>query len=94
MTFIGMQDCAATAEICRAQLWQWIRYGAKLEDGRPITSEFQEQMLEEILNEILVSVGPDAFAASQFVRAGALLSEMTEGDFQEFLTTVAYRDLD
>jgi len=87
-----MED-AATAEISRAQLWQWIRYGARTEDGGAITPERFEQVLGEILAEIPKTLGAKNRATAKFERAGRLLRELSEGDFQEFLTTAAYQDL-
>jgi malate synthase len=87
-----MED-AATAEICRAQLWQWVRYGARLEDGRTITAEMHDQVLADILEELSACMGAQAFSVSKFERAAELLRELSTGDFQEFLTTRAYDDL-
>jgi malate synthase len=89
----NLMEDAATAEICRAQLWQWIRYGARLDDRRLITPELHEQMLLETLSQIRASIGHQAYAASRFIRASGLLTELVGGDFQEFLTTAAYREL-
>jgi malate synthase len=89
----NLMEDAATAEICRAQLWQWIRYGARLDDDRIITSELHDQVLEEIREQICASMGAQAYAASKFERASELLMEFTRGEFQEFLTTAAYRDI-
>jgi malate synthase len=87
-----MED-AATAEICRAQLWQWIRYGAKLDDGRVIDSTLFEGALEEILQSVRDAMDSDAFQASRFLRAAEIVRELSEGEFSEFLTTTASRDL-
>ena len=89
----NLMEDAATAEICRAQLWQWIRYGAKLDDGRTITAELYEGVLSDIMEELCASMGLQAYSASKFDRAGELLRELSTGDFQEFLTTAAYADL-
>jgi len=87
-----MED-AATAEISRAQLWQWIRYGAHTEDGGAITPERFEQVLGEILEEIPKTLRAKDRGSAKFERAGRLLRELSVGDFQEFLTTSAYQDL-
>lgn len=89
----NLMEDAATAEICRAQLWQWIRYGAKLEDGRTITAELHEQELTEIMEALCDAMGADAYSASKFERAGELLRELSTQEFREFLTTTAYADL-
>ena len=89
----NLMEDAATAEICRAQLWQWIRYGARLEDGRMITPELHDEVLADILEELCAAMGAQAYYASKFQRAAELVSELSTGDFREFLTTTAYADL-
>jgi len=89
----NLMEDAATAEISRAQLWQWIRYGARTDDGRAITQQRFEQALAEILEQLPKTLRTRNFATSKFDRAGQLLRELSEGDFQEFLTTAAYQDL-
>ena len=88
-----MED-AATAEICRAQLWQWIHYSAKLDDGRAVTSALFDTLLAEILESIRNTVGSDAFETSRFRRAAEIVSQLSQGEFCEFLTTRASEDLD
>jgi len=83
---------AATAEISRTQIWQWIRYSAHLDDGRTISAEMHGQMLQDILNRTRIAIGEQAFAASKFQRAAELLRELSTGEFREFLTTMAYQD--
>lgn len=89
----NLMEDAATAEISRAQLWQWIRYGACLDDGRVITSELYRQMLDDVLKQIRTRMGTDAYEESKFPRAAQLLLTLTSGEFQDFLTTAAYSDL-
>ena len=89
----NLMEDAATAEICRTQIWQWIRYGARMDDGRIVTANLHDSILEDILEELSESMGPQAFAVSKFERAGELLKEFKTGPFQEFLTTAVYRDL-
>jgi malate synthase len=78
----NLMEDAATAEICRAQVWQWLRHGAKLSDGRPVTPELVRTMIAEQKNKLKGS--RMAEAAEIFERM------MTSPDFAEFLTTVAY----
>ena len=87
-----MED-AATAELCRAQLWQWIRHGAGMDGGGAITRELCEQLLEECLKDVKQSIGPGAYRRSRFDRAGEILKALCSGGFQEFFTTSAYVDL-
>jgi malate synthase len=89
----NLMEDAATAEICRAQLWQWIRYGAKLDDGRALTSARFQRVLAKTLESIRNSGGIDAFEASRFMRAAEIVSQLSDGEFCEFLTTRASEDL-
>jgi len=90
-----MED-AATAEIARAQLWQWIRHDAgRLDDGRDITLALVREWQREALEEIRQQVGDEGFAAGGFEPAAALLDEVTADDgFVEFITLPAYSRLD
>jgi malate synthase len=89
----NLMEDAATAEISRTQIWQWIRYGTKLEDGRTITTEMHDAILGEVLKQMRSSMGEPAFGASKFPRAAELLRQLNAGEFREFLTTTAYEDL-
>ncbi len=88
----NLMEDAATAEISRAQLWQWIRYGAPLDDGRTITRDMMSIALVDILDGIKQELGTSGFASSKFERAAELLSEFSTHEFQDFLTTAAYAD--
>jgi malate synthase len=89
----NLMEDAATAEISRTQIWQWIRYGARLDDGRTITAEMHDWMLREILISTRKAIGEPAYAASKFERAAGLLRQLSTGEYREFLTTTAYQDL-
>jgi len=89
----NLMEDAATAEISRTQIWQWIRYGARLEDGGTITAEMHNQILDEVLEQMRNTMGLQAFTASKFLRAAELLRQLSSGEFREFLTTTAYQDL-
>jgi malate synthase len=85
-----MED-AATAEISRAQLWQWIRHGARLDDGTPVTRELVHERIAKELETLRADLGEEAFAASRFDDAAALFERIsTADDFIEFLTLPAY----
>lgn len=88
-----MED-AATVEISRSQLWQWIRRGAHLTDGRPITPELFEAMLEEELTRIRASYG-DAAAHSRLDDAATILRQVVLSEpFIDFVTLIAYEYID
>jgi len=88
----NLMEDAATAEISRAQLWQWIRYGARLDDGRTIDRPMFESALTDILNAKKRDLGSEQFALSKFERAGELLTTFSTSEFQDFLTTSAYAE--
>src|SRR6266571_4539597 len=89
-----MED-AATAEISRAQVWQWLRHGVRLQDGRPVTAALVQQLLAELVETLPERVGADGVGGPQFSLAGRILAELATGpEFAEFLTTVAYEYLD
>ena len=90
-----MED-AATAEIARAQVWQWIRHPAgRLEDGRDIDHALIKRWQAEELALIRQDVGAEAFDQGRYGEADELLAEVTaRDDFVEFLTLPAYQRLD
>ncbi len=89
-----MED-AATAEICRAQLWQWIRHGAVLDSGRAATVELFDLSIDEILTELHTEIGKVKFAGGMFELAARLFGEMVKKEsFDDFLTLPAYEYLD
>jgi malate synthase len=84
-----MED-AATAEICRSQIWQWIHYGGRTREGAVISEIFDDILAEE-LNAVEQELGPVRFAAADFDTAAKLFSDMVKKDeFDEFLTVPAY----
>ena len=89
-----MED-AATAEISRAQVWQWIHHPKGiLEDGRNITSELFKSIQQEELENIQAEVGEEAFATGRFIEAAKLFEELSlADDFADFLTNPAYAHL-
>ena len=85
-----MED-AATAEISRTQVWQWIRHGASLEDGRPVTPALFGRFLDEEIHKMLVDVGEARFVAGRYREARDLFQALsTKRVFDEFLTLPAY----
>jgi malate synthase len=85
-----MED-AATAEISRTQVWQWIQRQAKLEDGRTVSYELFKELLPEELEKIAAYVGSEAYTNGRFEEAIALFDRLVcEKDFVEFLTLPAY----
>ena len=85
-----MED-AATAEISRAQVWQWIHHAAKLEDGSVVDKARFERVMAEEMEKIRAEVGDDRFAKGKFPEARALFERLSLAPrFEEFLTLPAY----
>ena len=92
----NLMEDAATAEISRAQIWQWIRHPAgHFADGTDVTVELVEMVLTEELEALRQELGPEAYTKSKFDQAGELfMSISTAEEFVEFLTLPAYELLD
>lgn len=89
-----MED-AATAEISRAQLWQWVHADAALDDGRAITPDLFRAMLEEEMEKIESEVGSENFRRIPHRQAAKLFEEIITADtLAEFLTLKAYDHLE
>jgi malate synthase len=85
----NLMEDAATAEISRSQLWQWIHQGAKLDDGRTITAELYNQLRDEELAKLGGS------SASRYEESAELLDKLVlSKEFVEFLTYSAYELLE
>lgn len=91
----NLMEDAATAEISRAQVWQWIRDPrGVLDDGRKVTAELFRTMLADERSRLRGALGEAAYAAGNFDRAAVLLDGITTAEaFESFLTTVGYREL-
>ncbi len=92
----GLMEDAATAEISRGQVWQWIRHGVELDDGRTVTPELVREMEAEELETIRAEIGDDEW----FQREGRpdlsreLFERVALGEnFEEFLTLPALEKL-
>jgi malate synthase len=90
----NLMEDAATAEICRAQVWQWLHHQAKLEDGRTINLSLFQAILAEEIGSLRQEVATHSSWAATFDRARELFESLVTSDhFEEFLTLPAYRDL-
>ena len=91
----NLMEDAATAEISRTQVWQWIKNKSKLEDGRTVTYELYRQLLPSELDKIKNYVGENAYKNGKFEAAIALFDDLVKsGDFIDFLTLPAYDMID
>jgi malate synthase len=91
----NLMEDAATAEICRSQLWQWIRHEATLEDGRTVTRELVREVLDEEMERIHSEVGDETWEAGRPEETREIFERMAlSDDFPLFLTIPAYEYLE
>jgi malate synthase len=87
----NLMEDAATAEISRAQIWQWLRFNAELADGRKVTSDLFNQLLEDEMVNLRDSLGVENFNSGRFDEAIELFRQMSIAKtFMPFLTLPAY----
>ncbi|PYT29497.1 MAG: malate synthase A [Acidobacteria bacterium] len=90
----NLMEDAATAEISRAQVWQWLRHGAQLDDGRKVTRELVSRTIAEEVSKLRQHLGAGPFDSGKFPLAAQLFEQMmTAEEFPEFMTLVAYQYL-
>ncbi len=91
----NLMEDAATAEISRAQVWQWLHNGATLADGRTVDRALFNQTVAEALTQIETLVGAEKYSAGKYKEATTLFVELaTANEFSEFLTLKAYEQID
>jgi malate synthase len=91
----NLMEDAATAEISRTQVWQWLHHPRGiLSDGRKVTEALFYEVLAEEMEKIRISLGPDAFSAIPYSLAATLFKEIiVNPELEEFLTLRAYEYL-
>lgn len=88
----NLMEDAATAEISRAQIWQWLAFSAVLENGVMVTPEFFERLLKEEMDRVRAEIGAATYARGRFPEAIELFRKLSlSPQFEEFLTTPAYQ---
>jgi malate synthase len=91
----NLMEDAATAEISRSQLWQWIHNAAHLSTGEPVTVEMVRTAIDAELEKLRGTLGSDRFAEYRFDEARSLFEQVAlSPDFVEFLTVPAYELID
>lgn len=91
----NLMEDAATAEISRTQVWQWIKNASKLNDGRTVTYNLFKEILPSELESVKAYVGENAFNTATMKRAIEIFDELVQqGDYKEFLTLPAYEEID
>ena len=87
----NLMEDAATAEISRTQIWQWLYHGAKLEDGRTVTIELFDEVLEDEMAKLRDTLGQERWSTGHFDDAIKLFRDLsTAENCPEFLTLPAY----
>ncbi|MES2697345.1 MAG: malate synthase A [Verrucomicrobiota bacterium] len=87
----NLMEDLATSEISRSQLWQWLKYGATLDDGRKVTADMYDALLAEELKKIRAEYGDVRYDSGHFPAAVDLFMRMSKSDqFDEFLSLPAY----
>ena len=88
----NLMEDAATAEISRSQIWQWIKNKVSMDNGSLITAEYFESILFQELDAIKNEIGEGRFNSGKFNMASKLFKDMIlKDDFDEFLTLPAYK---
>ena len=91
----NLMEDAATAEISRSQVWQWIHNGVRLDDGAAVTADLVHRLEDEELAALRSALGDEAWAASRFDDARKLFERVAlADDFADFLTVPAYELID
>jgi malate synthase len=87
----NLMEDAATAEISRAQLWQWVHYNAKLVDGRAITKDLALKTIDEELSKMKHAAGEENYKKGRYEDAASILRDLIQAPrFVDFLTLPAY----
>lgn len=91
----GLMEDAATAEISRASIWQWIQHGKSLDNGQKVTKELFESYLKEEVEVVKQEIGEARYQAGRFEEAAQLMAKLTTSDeLTNFLTIPGYDYLD
>jgi malate synthase len=91
----NLMEDAATAEISRSQVWQWIHHGVSLAEGPRVTTELVRAVEREELEKIKSAVGADFFAKGRYDEAREIFDGVAlSKEFREFLTIPAYEKID
>ncbi|KOU47533.1 malate synthase A [Streptomyces sp. WM6378] len=94
VAIFNLMEDAATAEISRSQIWQWINAGVVFENGEKATAELARKVAAEELAAIRAEIGEEAFAAGKWQQAHDLLLKVSlDADYADFLTLPAYDQL-
>jgi len=91
----NLMEDAATAEISRAQVWQWVRHGKELDNGETVTTDLVKNIIEQEIAAIEEDMGTEQFNTFPFDQAKKVFEEVSLADeFVDFLTLPAYEIID
>ena len=91
----NLMEDAATSEISRSQVWQWVKHKAKMSNGKVVSIDLVKKIVCEELETMKGLVGAKSYDSGKFKLASKLFEDITCGnDFPEFLTLVAYNHID
>ncbi|MFF1379152.1 malate synthase A [Streptomyces sp. NPDC058308] len=94
VAIFNLMEDAATAEISRSQIWQWINAGVVFETGQTATADLAREVAAAELDAIRAEIGDEAFAAGKWQQAHDLLLQVSlDADYADFLTLPAYEQL-
>ncbi|GAA1422337.1 malate synthase A [Streptomyces thermospinosisporus] len=94
VAIFNLMEDAATAEISRSQIWQWVNAGVVLDNGEKVTADLARKVAAEELANIRAEIGEEAFAAGNWQQAHDLLLKVAlDEDYADFLTLPAYEQL-
>ncbi|MFJ8358065.1 malate synthase A [Streptomyces sp. NPDC093984] len=94
VAIFNLMEDAATAEISRSQIWQWINAGVVLDNGERVTAELAREVAAQELRNIKAELGEEAFTAGKWQQAHDLLLKVAlDEDYADFLTLPAYEQL-
>ncbi len=90
----NLMEDAATAEISRSQIWQWLKFGATLDTGAKVTRKFFDKCMREEMKRVKNEVGAEAYQEGRFKEAIGIFKTMsTSKNFESFLTLPAYKKI-
>lgn len=90
----NLMEDAATAEISRAQVWQWLKHNVRMNDGQLIDRPYYDTIYAEEVEKIRKAVTDAEFAEGKYEKAAEIFNELVlQEQFSEFLTTNAYREM-
>ena len=90
----NLMEDAATAEISRSQVWQWVHHAAAMDDGTPVSEGLVRELENDELAKLREQYGPELWSKARFEEARQIFEQVAlSKEFVEFLTVPAYEHL-